>query len=237
MRRLFLVLPLVLATSVMGQDQKLVIQQPDPGATPEITHVARVIGPDGVPRYHIWPPEMAGPIAESLGVPLDRIVIAPPSDGTPSPGASTPRKPSSEDTPETVLWHDYCAALDERGIGRGEEIGGISAVGVRVGGKGQASELGEVDADILASVDSWNERGALVMSVVPGAPADLAGLQTGDIIVQVGPFWIDTPATLIRLASRAQVGAELEVLFLRRSQVERTWVTPVDRKDMEALQK
>ena len=75
------------------------------------------------------------------------------------------------------------------------------------------------------------------MSVVPGAPAELAGLQAGDVIVQVGPFWIDTPATLIRFASRAQVGAELEVLFLRRSQVERTWVTPVDRKDMEALQK
>lgn len=235
MRRLILVLPLILLPLLPISTASA----EDAPPAPEAVRIERIDSPDGVPRYRVWPAEMVPAVAESLGVPLDRISVAAPLE-TRRPSAVAPparRVPSAEDTPESVLWHDHCAALEERRIGRGEEIGGIAAIGVRLGGKGQASEMGEVDAAVRASVDAWNERGALVVSLVPGAPAELAGLQVGDVIVQLTPFWIDTPATFIRMASRADVGAELELLVLRRGQVERTWVTPIDRKEMEALQR
>ena len=190
MHRLLLVLPLFAAMvgspAAFAQNALQPADASMQGVEPEIVRVERIDGPDGVSRFRVWPPEVAGMVAESLGVPMDRIVIQPPLDQPAPPPVATAPKPSprSEDTPETVLWNDYCRALDERGISRGEEIGGIAAIGVRLGGKGQAGELGEVDADVVASVEAWNERGALVISVVPGGPADLAGFEPGDVILQ-----------------------------------------------------
>lgn len=217
---------------------KIVLGQGPSGEVTTITRVERLVGPDGVARLHVWPPEVAPSIAESMGFPLERVVIEPPAGLPPAvaAAAAAAREPRGEDTPETVTYHDWCQALAERGISRGGEVGGIAAFGVRVGGKGQAPELGEMEPAVSQSIDEWNEVGALVVSVVPGAPADLAGLVPGDVIVQAGPFWIDTPSMLIRLASRSEVGREIELLVLRRGQVERTWITPIDRKDMEALQ-
>jgi hypothetical protein len=227
----------LLACAARAQEPRLVVQAPAGDPAPQaIQRVERVMGPEGVPRYRIWPPEMIPAISESMGIPLDRIEAGKPPEVA-ARVAAAPRAPRSEDTPETVLYHDHCRALDERGVGRGEEVGGLAAIGVRLGGKGQAGEIGEAEPEVRLAIDEWNERGALVVSVVPGAPADLAGIVAGDIIVRVESFWIDTPATFIRLVSRAEVGEELELQVLRRGQVERAWVTPIDRKEMEALQR
>jgi len=159
-----------------------------------------------------------------------------PASATPVVTPETPAAPEDEEiSPQTAAWLEHCSTLEERHIGRGTEIGGNAALGIRLGGKGQASQLGDVDPKVLAGVDAWNEQGALVLSVVPGSPADIAGLEPGDVVVQFAGLWIDTPDMLVRMASRAEVGREMELLFLRENAVERTWLSAIDRKELEAL--
>src|SRR5205814_5909420 len=97
------------------------------------------------------------------------------------------------------------------------------------GGKGQMDEIEDLDPALAAKLAKWDEDGALVIKVVPESPADVAGLQPGDVVVEIAGIWIDTPTTLVRLASRAEVGRDLELSYLRDGQVWSTWISAVDR--------
>lgn len=62
-----------------------------------------------------------------------------------------------------------------------------------------------------ALIDSEGQSPA----VVPGSPAEKAGLQEGDIIVSVGGAKVTTQHTLSALVQSYQVGDEITVVFLR----------------------
>jgi serine protease Do len=72
-----------------------------------------------------------------------------------------------------------------------------------------------ITPDLADAFELENGRGALVAQVVPGSPAEEAGIERGDVIVRFG----DTPITkmreLPRAVSKAPVGEKVEVEVLR----------------------
>jgi len=212
----------------------LPVQEELPPAGADEMHVIIETGPDGQAIYHVSPASMAAAVAAAIPGSAGHILVDAPRPAVQQPGAAAPA--AKDPDPMTQGWLDHCQLLEERGIGRGAQIGGNGAFGMRLGGKGQSDQLEDVSDAVRASVDGWNEQGALVVSVVPGAPAEISGLQPGDVVVQIAGLWVDTPDMLIRLASRAEVGRELELLYLREGELQRTWVSAIDRKEMEQLQ-
>jgi len=57
-------------------------------------------------------------------------------------------------------------------------------------------------------------KGAVVRGVQPGSPAEVAGLQPGDLIVGVGPQKVETPAEAVR-AMRQALNSKDHALALR----------------------
>jgi hypothetical protein len=206
-----------------------------PAAPMDQTSVRVSTGPDGEQVYTVWPPSVAEAVLAAIPGAAGHIVVSNPAAEAVAAAAQAGDAAKKDVDPLTQGWLDHCQLLDERGIGRGQQIGGNAALGMRLGGKGQANEIGDVDPAVRASVDGWNEQGALVTSVVPGAPADIAGLQPGDVVLQLAGVWIDTPDMLIRLASRLELARDTEVLYLREGSVQRTWVAAIDRHEMEKL--
>ena len=61
-------------------------------------------------------------------------------------------------------------------------------------------------------------RGALVTEVVPGGPADQAGIQPGDVVVAWHGQPVDNRTTLQFLIARTDVGSAVECTILRDGQ-------------------
>jgi serine protease Do len=80
-------------------------------------------------------------------------------------------------------------------------------------------EIREVTQDIR---DAWNlpagTTGALVNRVTPGKPADQAGLEHGDIIVEIDGRTIRSNRELIDYISYLPVGTNVKVTFIRDGQ-------------------
>jgi len=91
-------------------------------------------------------------------------------------------------------------------------------------------ELGTPDLQVLAGAqvqrvgdlrDYFAVRdGLLVLRVLPGTPADRAGLRGGDVIVRAGDRPITTPLSLLRAMSRAEDGT-LALQVVRKKKTER----------------
>ena len=60
------------------------------------------------------------------------------------------------------------------------------------------------------------EEGVLIAGVVPGSPADQAGIQRGDVIVQWNGTTLKSPASLSRTVAATQVGKTVRVKLYRQ---------------------
>lgn len=67
--------------------------------------------------------------------------------------------------------------------------------------------------------------GALVAAVVPGSPAERAGLRQGDVIIRFGDREINDDAGLVAAVQARKVGDRVEVTFLRNGVENRATVT------------
>jgi S1-C subfamily serine protease len=70
--------------------------------------------------------------------------------------------------------------------------------------------------------------GAKVRSVMPGGPAERAGIQPGDVITAVGDQPVRDPAQLTQLVERNGVGRPMAVRIRRSGQMLQLQVTPVE---------
>ncbi len=70
--------------------------------------------------------------------------------------------------------------------------------------------------------------GAKVRSVMPGGPAERAGIQAGDVITAVGDQPVRDPAQLTQLVERNGVGRPMAVRIRRSGQTLQLQVTPVE---------
>ena len=70
-------------------------------------------------------------------------------------------------------------------------------------------------ADEVAARDLGVERGALVVETTSGAPADDAGIEVGDVVVEIGGREINSMEDVAREVRRHDPGEEVEVVVVR----------------------
>ncbi len=72
------------------------------------------------------------------------------------------------------------------------------------------------------------DRAVAVMSVSPSSPADRAGLEKGDLVLELSQLPVQGVDDLHRLLTHERIGQRLDVKILRRGAVRHLWVVPQD---------
>src|SRR3546814_7798248 len=76
-------------------------------------------------------------------------------------------------------------------------------------------QIQAVTEDIAGALGLDGTNGALVSSVMPGSPAEEAGLEVGDVIVEFGGDTIEDPRELQRVVADAALGGRVEATVRR----------------------
>lgn len=79
-------------------------------------------------------------------------------------------------------------------------------------------QVQQVTPELAKSFGLDRERGALVADVVPDTPAEKAGIERGDVIVEFNGRKIEHMNDLPRVVASTQPGADVEVKVLRKGQ-------------------
>ncbi|MEM7184426.1 MAG: trypsin-like peptidase domain-containing protein [Spirochaetota bacterium] len=74
-----------------------------------------------------------------------------------------------------------------------------------------------------------SRRGAIIRQVLSGTPAEKAGLQVGDIIVQVGSKKIRNPRDVIQRVRQSKVGKRLRLKIIRKRKSIQLYLVPEER--------
>jgi len=88
-----------------------------------------------------------------------------------------------------------------------------------------SSDLADVTADVRASFEVTEDKGAFVSDVVPGSAAEDGGLQAGDVIVGVGGESIDKASEVRDQILGYQPGDKVEIDIVRRGEAQTLEVT------------
>ena len=110
-----------------------------------------------------------------------------------------------------------------QGIGFAIPINLASGVIEQLKSKGEVTRgwLGVVISDINDDVAEYygvkDKKGAMVMEVIKGDPADLAGIQANDIIVEVNDHKVETSRDLTNFIAGIPVGEKIKIQVLRNS--------------------
>ena len=86
--------------------------------------------------------------------------------------------------------------------------------------------------EVRGADGSGQSRGAVVVSVQPGGPADRGGLRPGDVIVAAQGSSVKDPSQVINAVERAGVGGTLSLTVNRRGTVVSIRLTPGDMAQM-----
>ncbi len=73
-----------------------------------------------------------------------------------------------------------------------------------------------------ATYETENSKGAYILSVVVGGPADKAGLKQGDIIIKAGEINIESIDQLKEVIRSMQIGDSMEITYVRNNAVHTT---------------
>jgi serine protease Do len=79
-----------------------------------------------------------------------------------------------------------------------------------------------VDPLLAATMNLSVDRGALIVEIVAGSPADTAGLIEDDIIILFGGQEVSDIADLVRAIRASEIGEEVEIVFVRGEDTETT---------------
>lgn len=95
----------------------------------------------------------------------------------------------------------------------------------------------DVTRDLAESFGMSRPSGALIAQIMPGSPADEAGLQVGDIVVGYGDEKVDTSAALPPLVGRSRIGetVQLEIIRDGKSQMVRIKLAELPEEEGQAL--
>ncbi|MDH3504229.1 MAG: DegQ family serine endoprotease [Nitrospirota bacterium] len=89
-------------------------------------------------------------------------------------------------------------------VSTGKVVRGFLGVGIQ-----------EVTADLAQSFQLDQTKGALVTNVVPGSPADKAGIKRGDVVVEYQGKPVLDPRSLQHHVIRTTVGSEVNMVVMR----------------------
>jgi serine protease Do len=97
-----------------------------------------------------------------------------------------------------------------------------------------------VDQQLAETFGLKDARGALVASTTPGGPAEKAGIQQGDVVVEFDGKTIDKMRSLPRIVAETPIGKEVDVKVWRKGQEKDVHVTlgelPEEEQTAEAAQ-
>ena len=82
-----------------------------------------------------------------------------------------------------------------------------------------------LDAESARRLNLPNNRGALIVDIQPGSPAERAGLKRGDVIVKLADRDVADRASLRNLAASLDVGKQVPVAFYREGKPQSVTVT------------
>ncbi len=85
-------------------------------------------------------------------------------------------------------------------------------------------QIQDVTPDVAEYYGLKDQRGVVVFQVLPGSPAERAGIKTGDVIRTVDGKPIEHSRQLVDLVSGIKVGRKIEVELLRESQPQKVSV-------------
>jgi len=80
-----------------------------------------------------------------------------------------------------------------------------------------------VDSFVAAANNLPVNKGALIVEVVSGSPADAAGLKEGDVIIRFENKEIDTKEELAQAIGDCQIGQRVKITFVRGEDTKTTW--------------
>lgn len=93
-------------------------------------------------------------------------------------------------------------------------------------------DIRNVDRDLAAAIGLSNTRGALVNSAESGLPADLGGIEPGDVLIAVNGQSVASASDLRFMISRRQPGSTVDITLIRGGE---TLVLPIELGDREDL--
>lgn len=88
----------------------------------------------------------------------------------------------------------------------------------------------ELDENSARALGLKEPKGVLVAQVIPGDPADKAGMRAGDVIVKANGSPVDTPSTLLGRIAGLKPGEKVAVTVLRQNKSVDLTVTLGERK-------
>lgn len=147
----------------------------------------------------------------------------------PSAARSSPSKPSTPSAAARALAHIrslrprgavlvVLAVLLVAGVGFAAVSSLLSSGGggsSRTGNAPVASSPPPTTAPAWLGVHTMNAGGAMVAEVIPGSPADVAGLQLGDVITQIGNRPVQVPTDLESALAGMHAGQQVEIQYER----------------------
>lgn len=86
-------------------------------------------------------------------------------------------------------------------------------------------QIAPVSKEVAESLGLPNQQGALVRSVEPGAPAEKAGVQPGDVITQVDGKAVESTSDLPRMIGGIKPGTAVKLTLLRNGSNQQVTVT------------
>lgn len=73
----------------------------------------------------------------------------------------------------------------------------------------------DIDEELAQAFDLPSRAGALIASIEPGSPADLAGLQAGDVIVQVNKKKVKSSRSYQNAIALLRIGEQVDITVVR----------------------
>ena len=95
--------------------------------------------------------------------------------------------------------------------------------------------LGEITPELQEAWNLADDKGALVQEVLPGLPAEAAGVKRGDVIVAVDGKRMDTVDEVVRAVSSKEPGAALKLTVLRNGKEVTLTAKLADRAEARGL--
>ena len=95
------------------------------------------------------------------------------------------------------------------------EKGGVSGTTAKGGYMG--IQIATLSPDLKSQYNLTPSRGAVVLAVLPGSPADLGGLRQGDVIIEMKGKRITTAEDVTQITQASQPGDVVRVLAVRGS--------------------
>jgi len=83
-----------------------------------------------------------------------------------------------------------------------------------------------VDTRLKESFQLPSAAGALVTRVVEGGPADLAGIQPGDVLVKFARRPVEDPVSLIEVVKTARINRKVKIKLYRKGKPKTLTITP-----------